>query len=56
MIAMSLHRLSSGNELQSIGDLYEVHKSTLSKIMKEFCKVVRKHLQSVFETITVEDF
>ena len=33
-IAMSLHRLGSGDGLQSIGDLYGVHKSTLSKIVK----------------------
>ena len=47
-VAMSLHRLHNGNELQSIRDLYEVHKSTLSKMMREFCRVVRKHLQHVF--------
>jgi len=43
-IAMSLHRLGSGDGLQSIGDLYGVHKSTLSKIVRDFCRVVRKHL------------
>ena len=46
---MSLHRLGSGDELQNIKDLYEVHKSTLSKTMKEFCRFVRKHLQPIFE-------
>ena len=46
-IAMSLHRLGSGDGLQSIGDLYGVHKSTLSKIVREFCRAVRKYLQPV---------
>ena len=45
---MSLHRLGSDDGLQSIGDLYEVHKSTLSRIVREFCKAVRKYLQLVF--------
>lgn len=47
-VAMSLHELGSGNELQNIGDLYEVHKSTLSKIMRKFCTDVKKHLQPIF--------
>jgi hypothetical protein len=47
-IAMSLHRLGSGDGLQTIGDLYGVHKSTLSIIVREFCRAVRKYLQSVF--------
>src|SRR5665213_446391 len=47
-VAMSLHRLGSGDGLQSIGDLYGVHKSTLSKIVREFCRAVRKYLQHVF--------
>ena len=45
---MSLHRLGNGDGLQSIGDLYGVHKSSLSKIVRKFCRVVRKYLQSVF--------
>jgi hypothetical protein len=45
---MSLHRLGGGDGLQSIGDLYDVHKTTLSKIVREFYRVVRKHLQHVF--------
>ena len=48
MIAVSLHRLGSGNGPQSIGDLYGDHKSTLSKIVRELCRVVRKYFQSVF--------
>ena len=47
-IAMSLHRLGSGDGLQTIGDLYGVHKSTLSIIVREFCRAVRKYLQPVF--------
>ena len=47
-IAMSLHQLGSGGGLQTIGDLYEVHKSTLSIVVREFCRAVRKHLQPVF--------
>jgi hypothetical protein len=45
---MSLHRSGSGDGLQSIGDLYGVHKSTLSKIVREFCGAIQKHLQHVF--------
>ena len=44
---MSLHMLSSGDGLQSIDDLYGVHKSTISKTMRKFCRVVRKHMQPV---------
>ena len=47
-IAMSLHRLGSGDELQTIGDLYGVHKSSLSIVVREFCRTVRKHLQPFF--------
>jgi hypothetical protein len=47
-IAMSLHRLGSGDGLQTIGDLYGVHKNTLSIVVREFCRAVRKHLQPVF--------
>ena len=47
-IAMSLHRLDSGDGLQTIGNLYEVHKNTLSIIVREFCRAVRKYLQPIF--------
>jgi hypothetical protein len=47
-IAMSLHRLGSGDGLQTIGDLYGVYKNTLSIIVREFCRAVRKYLQPVF--------
>jgi hypothetical protein len=44
IITMSLHRLGSGDGLQTIGDLYGVHKNTLSIIMREFYRAVRKYL------------
>ena len=47
MVAMSLRKLGSGNGLQRIGDLYGVHKNTLSKIIRECYRVVKKHLQPV---------
>ena len=34
--------------MQTIGDLYGVQKNTLSIIVREFCRVVRKYLQLVF--------
>ena len=33
---MSLHRLGSGDRLQTIGDLYGVHKSTLPIVLGSF--------------------
>ena len=45
---MTLHKLGKGNESQSIGDPYEVHKSISSEIVWEICRVVMKHLESVF--------
>ena len=47
-VAISLHRLGGDDGLQRMGDLYGVHNSTLSKIVKEFCRDVRKHLQPIF--------
>ena len=47
-IAISLHRLGSGDGLQTIGDLYGVHKNTLYIIVREFCRAVRKYLQPIF--------
>ena len=54
MIAILLHRLGSGNGLQTIGDLYEVHKNTLSIVVRDFCRAVRKHLQPGFVQIPSE--
>lgn len=47
-VARSLDRLDSGDGLQSIGNLYGVHKSTLSKIVREFCRAIRKNIQPIF--------
>jgi hypothetical protein len=43
-ITMSLHRLGSGDGLQTIGDLYGVHKNTSSIIVREFYRAVRRCL------------
>ena len=48
MIAISLHRLESGDGLQTICDLYGVHKSTLSIVARESFRAVRKQLQPIF--------
>ena len=53
-VAMLLHKLGSGHGLQNLGDLYEIHKNTLSKIVKEFCRVVKKYLQLVFVQTPIE--
>ena len=45
---MSLLRLGSNDGLQTIGDLYGVHKNILLIVVREFCRAVRKHLQPVF--------
>ena len=55
-VVMSLHRLGSNDALQSIGDLYGVHKSTLSKIVREFYRVGRRHLQPSFVQILNESY
>ena len=47
-VEMLLHRLDNDDGLQSNGDLYEVYKNVLLKVMKEFYRVVRKHLQPIF--------
>jgi hypothetical protein len=41
---MSLARLSTGDGLRMVGEVYGVAKCTTSEIVKEFCKVVRLHL------------
>ena len=47
MVAMSLHGLDNGKWIAKHG----VHNSILSKIVNKFCRVVKKHLQSVFVQI-----
>lgn len=54
---MSLHRLNSNDVLQSIRDLYEVHKNTLSKNLRKYGRDVKKHFQLVFmQTPNVSQF
>lgn len=47
-VVMPLYRLDIGGGLQGIGDLYGIYKSTLSEIIREFCRIIRKHLQPIF--------
>jgi hypothetical protein len=44
-VAISLVQLGSRNGLQIIGDLFGVAKCTVSQIVREFCSLVRVHLQ-----------
>ena len=44
-VALSIVRLATGSTLQMCGELYGVHKSTASRIVREFCIAVRKHLK-----------
>jgi hypothetical protein len=46
-IAISLSRLGTGNGQLLINDLYGIAESTVSIIMREFCKAVRQHLQQI---------
>ena len=43
-----LTRIGSGNEQLFIGDLYGVVECTFSKIVREFCRAIRQHLQQIF--------
>ena len=45
---MSLHRLDSGDGLQSIEALYGVHKRILLRKKRKICKAIRNYLQLVF--------
>lgn len=47
-VAMSLMWLGNGNSLQLMGDLFGVSKGFILVIMKEFCQMVRLHLQKLF--------
>jgi hypothetical protein len=46
-IAVSLCRLGTGNRLLLVGEVYGIAQCTTSCIVREFCKVVRKHLLRV---------
>ena len=47
-IAMSLQRLGTVNTLCIVGKVYMVVESTISKIVRSFCKLVWVHLQGTF--------
>jgi hypothetical protein len=40
--------LGNGNGLQLMGDLFGVSKGIILVIMREFCQMVRLHLQKLF--------
>jgi hypothetical protein len=44
-VALSLCRLCSGNSLRGCAEIYGVHESTASIIVREFCMAVEKHLK-----------
>jgi hypothetical protein len=46
-IAVSLYRWGTGNGLLLIGEVYGIAECTASCIVREFCKIVRKHLLRV---------
>jgi hypothetical protein len=41
---MSLARLGTGDGLRMVGEVYGIAECTISRIVKEFCKMVRLHL------------
>jgi hypothetical protein len=47
-IAMSLQRLGTGNTLCTVGEVYAVAESTILEIVRNFCRLVRVHLQGTF--------
>ena len=47
-IAMSLQRLRTENTLCTVGEVYGVAESTITNIVRIFCKLVRVHLQGTF--------
>lgn len=46
-VVMLLRRLGTKNGLFIVGEVYGVAKSTISKIVRTFCRLVRFHLQPV---------
>jgi hypothetical protein len=43
-IVMALTQLSSGNSLQMCGEVCDIVENIASITMKEFCSIIRKHL------------
>lgn len=47
-IAMSLQKLGTGNTLCTVGEVYGMAENTILKIVRNFCRLVRVHLQGTF--------
>jgi hypothetical protein len=47
-IAMSLQRLETGNTLCIVRKVFGVAENTISEIVRNFCRLVRVHLQGTF--------
>ena len=45
---MSLQRPRTKNTLCTVGEVYGVAKSTILKIIRNFCRLIRVHLQGTF--------
>lgn len=54
-VAMSLARLGTGDGLRMVGEVYGVAECTISRIVREFCKMVRLHLQKIFIQVPNEN-
>ena len=54
-IAMSLARLGTGYGLRMVGEVYGVAECTILRIVREFCKMVRLHLQKIFIQVPNEN-
>lgn len=53
-VAISLARLGTLGGLSVVGEVYGVPECTISKIIREFCKIMRLHLQKIFIQIPNE--
>jgi hypothetical protein len=54
-VAVTLHRLATGNTLATIADLYGIGESTASVIVREFCEAMKFHLKPLtIEMLTKE--
>ena len=53
-IVMSLQRLGTGNTLCIVKEVYGVVESTISKIVRNFCRLVGVHLQWTFINFQVQ--
>ena len=54
-VAMSLARLGIGDGMRMVGEVYWVAECTISRIVREFCKIVRLHLQKIFIQVPNEN-